>query len=418
MKIRLGTGIFRGKIKSEQLAELSVILFFSNTLFRTIFSGILGHANIVEGAAMLLPYVPLALICAKNPRKYIKTDFLVIYILMLAFLVTTFLLHPEYEEAYARESYGVWDHVLKPYRGIYAYLFIRLLDDPKRILNCLKNAGWVMMPYFIYRISRGSWSTVTATGANFDSSYSVTFGYEVLLFALVFLYFALTQKKSIYIIAAIVDIVMILIGGSRGPILFIGLYVVLYIVIYAQNIKRKGPIIALAAIGSLVVYISYNPLLMFMINVLDRFHVSSRFLKMLLSGTITNDSNRFTIWRAAIEMIKRKPFGYGAMGSRHEIVNYIYAGYPHSIILEFLIDYGVVLGGVLLIVIFGYSFSILFSKGKRKWCDVFLPFFCAACSMFISLTYWSRPEFWGCLAIGVSCFKDMRHNKMKSIYKP
>lgn len=411
MKLRLRTGIFRGKMKTEQLAELSFILFFSEALLRTLVTGVLGQRHISSWIGMLLPYVPLFLICVRNPRRYIKVDFIVIFILVLVFFATTLLLHPEYEPYYRRSNYGVWDHVLKPYRGIYAYLFIRLIDDPKRILNCMKISGWVMLPYFFYRVYRGSWSTVTATGANMEATYSVTFGYEVLIFALIFLYLSLTEKKSIYIITAVIDIILMLVGGSRGPILFVGLFFVLYILIYTQNIRRKGLVVFLIIAGSLLVYIFYNPILVLLINILDYFHLSSRFLRMLLAGTISDDSNRFNIWNASIQMIKNNPFGYGAMGSRHEIINYIFAGYPHSIILEFLIDYGVILGSFLLIVIFGYAFSILFSRKKRDWCDVFLPFFCAACSMFISLTYWSRAEYWSCLALGVCCFHDMRRRR-------
>ena len=411
MKLRLRTGIFRGKMKTEQLAELSFILFFSEALLRTLVTGVLGQGHISSWIGMLLPYVPLFLICVRNPRRYIKVDFIVIFILVLVFFATTLLLHPEYEPYYSRSSYGVWDHVLKPYRGIYAYLFIRLIDDPKRILNCMKISGWMMMPYFFYRVYRGSWSTVTATGVNLEASYSVTFGYEVLIFALIFLYLSLTEKKSIYIITAVIDIILMLVGGSRGPILFVGLFFVLYILIYTQNIRRKGLVVFLIIAGSLLVYIFYNPMLVLLINILDYFHLSSRFLRMLLAGTISDDSNRFNIWNASIQMIKNNPFGYGAMGSRHEIINYIFAGYPHSIILEFLIDYGVILGSFLLIVFFGYALSILFSKKKKEWCDVFLPFFCAACSMFISLTYWSRAEYWSCLALGVCCFQDMRRRR-------
>ena len=37
------------------------------------------------------------------------------------------------------------------------------------------------------------------------------------------------------------------------------------------------------------------------------------------------------------------------MGTRHIITDIIAAGYPHSIILEILVDYGVFIGGVLLL---------------------------------------------------------------------
>lgn len=406
---------FHLKLKTEQLAELSFILFFSDALIRLFFNGVLGTNSLSMWLSMLLPYLPLFLICLKNPRRYIKADFVILYIAIIVFFALTLLVHPEYKFHYFRSDYGVWDHVLKPFRGIYAYLFIRLLGDPKKIFKCMRIAGWMMMAYFLYRITQGNWTTVTATGVTSEASYSVTFGYEVLIFALVFLYSALTEKRLSDIIAAVADIVMILIGGSRGPILFIGLFFILFILGGGNDTGRKWLKLVLVALAAGLIYVFYVPLMQAAMRVLDHFHVSSRFIKMMLNGTITSDSNRMTIWKAAMRMIRDNPFGYGAMGSRHVIYKYVYAGYPHSIILEFLIDYGVIVGGILLLGMIGNSISLLFSPRKKEWFGVFLPFFSAACAMLISLTYWSRPEFWSCVAIGVCCRMTTKQNRKNRV---
>lgn len=414
MTITARPRILQVRITTDQLAELSFILFFSDALIRLVFQRVLGPNAVSTMAGILVPYIPLVVICVKKPSKYIKIDFVILYFMVLIFFASTILIHPEYEFHYMRSNYGVWDHVLKPYRGIYAYLFIRLLDDPKRIIKCMRTSGWLMMIYFVYRVIRGEWATVGARHVNLESSYSVTFGYEVLIFALVFMYSALTEKRNKYVIAAIADIMMILIGGSRGPILFVGLFVVLFFLIYAQESRKKWLTIFLAVLLSSVIYYFYTPLLYLLMGVLERFHLSSRFVKMMLAGTIANDNNRIRIWTAAIEMIKKNPFGYGAMGSRHVIYDYVYAGYPHSILLEFLIDYGVLLGGTLLLLFFGYSFSILFSKKHKAWSGTYLPYFCACSAMFISLTYWSRPEFWACVAMEVCCYRSSRREKRRN----
>ena len=97
---------------------------------------VLGSIGVMVG--YFLPYVVLAVLVVKNPRKYFKIDFVALYILILFFFGITFLFHPEYEYFYTRETYGIWDHVLKPYRGIYAYLFIRLIGEPEQILKCMR----------------------------------------------------------------------------------------------------------------------------------------------------------------------------------------------------------------------------------------------------------------------------------------
>jgi len=402
---------FDRRIKTDQLADLSFILFFADALVRRMFAGFFGSSALISMIGMLIPYVPLFIIFIRNPRKYIKLDFILLYVGVIVFFAITLLFHPEYEYHYLRSEYGIWDHVLKPYRGIYAYLFIRLIGEPDRILKDMRISGWIMMVYFVYRILKGEWFVVGARGITSNASYSVAFGYEVLPFALTFLFSALTEKNNTFFLAAVADIIMILVGGSRGPILFIGLFVVLYVFLYMSNTKKKRMIIPLVIIGAGLMYAFYEPILYFAMSLLEKYNLSSRFIRMLLAGTINADSGRTSIWKAALEMIRSNPFGYGAMGSRHVIANYVYAGYPHSIILEFLIDYGVFIGGFLLFAMFGYAFSILFSKDKKEWRDVFLPFFCSGCGMFISLTYWSRPEFWACLALGVCCSRDIKKKR-------
>lgn len=401
MKLALQTNLIHRKMNTEQLAELSCVLFFSNALFRLIVEKLLGSNFVATLLAALIPYIPLVLICILRPKKYIKLDFIVLFTCIIAFFALTLLIHPEYKFFYLRDSYGIWDHVFKPYRGIYAYLFIRIVGEPKRLLKCMKKAGWLLMVYFVYKVVIGEWTGVTASGILENASYSVSFGYEVLVFALLFLYSALTEKKLTDIIAASADILMILVAGSRGPILFIGLFLVLYLFLNLNHSKKRILIITIVGLGAVILYLFYIPIFVFISNFLNSLGVSSRFVTKILNGTITDDSNRTVIWNAAFQMIRDNPFGYGAMGSRHVIYNFIYAGYPHSIVLEFLIDYGVFFGGLFLLIMCISVINVLFSSKYEAWRGIFLVFFSAACSMLISLTYWSRPEFWSCLALCV-----------------
>ncbi len=360
--------------------------------------------------ALVCTYFPVLLICVMKPRKYIKADFIVLYLLIIFFFFVTITLHPEYEYYYLRENYGVWDHVLIPYRGIYAYLFIRLVDDPERILACMKKAGWLMYVYFGYQLilflRRGYWYGVAGANDSALLSYSVSFGYEVLLFAVVFIYLALTNKKWDDIIASIVGVIMILMGGSRGPVLFLGVFLAMYLLRVLKRSKKKIIIIFGTIILSVGLYVVCEPLLTGISSFITKLGFSSRFITTLLGGEITNDSGRIKIWRAAINMIKENPFGYGAMGSRPTISKYIIAGYPHSIILEILIDFGVIFGGILLIAFLIASFKMLFTNRDSEWSGVFLIFWAASCPLLISLTYWSIPSFWAAIGVGICCHKS------------
>jgi hypothetical protein len=341
-----------------------------------------------------------------NQTRAIKQDFVVIYFLVLLFFGVTLLIHPEYGYYYKRADYGVWDHVLHLYRGIYAYLYIRLLERPAQIKKCVKISGWIMYPYSVYKIinalRRGYWLGYAMNmEGQVEMSYSVAFGYEILPFVMFFLWDALYEKRISDIVPSVIGIFMIMIAGSRGPFLFILELIAIFVLLQIKESRKRIIIIILVVLTGLLTYFYGDLILKWLIRVLAKFGFSSRILNTLVLGTVSSDSGRNMIWNTTIEMIKENPFGYGAMGTRHRLTTMVYTGYPHSILLEFLVDYGVVLGSALFGIFMLFSFKLIF-RSDNEWRFVFIPMFCAACCLFISLTYWSIPAYWSCLAIGYS----------------
>ena len=320
------------------------------------------------------------------------------------------MIHPEYKPYFGRQMgvYSLWNYILVPYCGIYAYLFVRLVNDPKRIIKNTRISGWIMFLYFFYQIilyfRRGFWYGV-GWGSNTDAqlSYSVSFGYDVLLYALTYMYCAFKDKNWVDISSASICLLLMLAGGSRGPILFVGLFVALYIIKVLQHSRKKVLCFFLIIALAVILFFSYRYILGTIDLLVKKFGFNSRFITKLLAGEITDDSGRSRLWNIAIDMIRDNPFGYGALGSRHVIVPYIIAGYPHSIILEILIDYGVIFGTIILLTLLIGSIKMLFHPQNNAWSGAFMVYFSTACCLFLSLTYWRIPSFWSALAIGVSC---------------
>ena len=208
-------------VKTSQIAEFAFVMYFANAMLRTFFRWIFGGNNLIAIVmTLIMLYIPVLLLCLINPKKYFKLDVLFIFLWIAFFFGLTIFIHPKYESYFNRPIYGVWDYVLIPYRGIYAYLFVRLLDNPKKIMTCMEKTGWLMFVYFIYQIivffKRGYWYGVDGSDGMAKLSYSVSFGYEILPFALTFLYKSLKERKITHIIATILNIIMILIGGPAG----------------------------------------------------------------------------------------------------------------------------------------------------------------------------------------------------------
>lgn len=406
------------KLNSQTFARIAFVLYFSRYFVQTVLSKLVGdhYSGLVT---IVLIYGVAALACILNPKRYLKADFLLLYFAILVFWMVSAILHPEYLPFYNRPDYGVVDHVLNPLRGLYAYFFIRMISDEEDALRLLKIAGYLSVLYFLYTYHvssvRGYWYGVGMgiRNANIKMRYSVAFGYRVLPVALLFLYCALKEKRLSDLVVSVVCIFLILVAGSRGPILFVGVFVVLYILTNLASSGRKWIAIALIAAGSIGLYLVYEPLIMMLTDLLAKAGLSSRFLTKLIEGTISTDSGRSVIWNAAVKMIRAKPFGYGFMGSRHVITRLIYAGYPHSIVLEMLIDFGVVFGGLILAVILIGSLRILFHKRERRWKGVYLIYFSAACGLLISLTFWSEATFWMCLGIAANRAAAIRESRLE-----
>ncbi len=404
-------------VTAEQAVEIAFILFFSNSFFRTVLNWILHSNTMANIISLSLIYSLVLLACVAHPSKYIKADFIILYIFILIFFLSTITIHPDYTYYYIRSEYGVWDYVLIPYKGLYAYLFVRLINDPQKIKRNFKISGWIMYLYFVYSLQyayrMGFWYGVSGSNDRVKMSYSVLFGYEVLFFELIFLYAALKNKKISDIVASVIGFILILAGGSRGPVLFMGVFIVLFLMRELKQSRKKAIFMTATVFATASLYALYTSLLSYLAVVLGKMGFSSRFIELLANGSVTQDSGRNRIWLAAINMIKEKPWGYGAMGSRKIISSYIVVGYPHSVILEILIDFGVVLGGILLIFYIINSIRIIFKSKYNEWCDIFLPLFCCSCALLISMTYWSFPSFWSCIAIGVNCFQWRKRRFVK-----
>ena len=394
-------GLFRFTL--EDVKAAAVVLYFSAPFLKWVLGFFVSsYANYIT---MLLPWIPVLLLFGLQKARIKAFDFIVLWLGIIFFFCLTYLFHPDYEYWYTRDYYGVWDNVLRPDNGLYAYLFLRLLDDPKKILKCLKFSAFLCLLYYSYQfyqvIRVGYWITYW-NGTLLHTSYNLEFGYNVLLYALVFLYSALKTKKLSDWIMAVLGLLLIVGGGSRGPVLDTFLFLIVYY-LAMLNSRRNKLLLAfvLIAIG-LGLYFFFTPILDFFSSLFEKIGVTSRFIKLFLAGDVADDNGRLAIWNRAIEMIRANPLGYGAMGSRQGIYEIIHVGHPHNVFLEFLIDYGVLLGTGLIVGGIVSLIRILRMPDIGEWKGLALIFTGCSFQLLLSGTYWHRMWLWALLSVGVS----------------
>lgn len=412
--MELNNGTLRLQIGKSMLSGVILFLYLTmpilNTLFRKVLD-LVGLRSIAVWISIVIILTLYFLLCA-TVKKLLIPDFWLLYFLVAFFFLITYLLHPEYEYWYTRSDYGVLNYVLRPDNGIFLYLFIRLVNDPKKIIKIIKTSAWPIYLYYGYQvmqaIARGYWVDTSNKGYEIHMSYNLSLGYNVLLFVLPFLYCALEEKKGTDMIGALIGIGIILIAGSRGPFLDIGIFLAFYVLLKFNRSKKKIILAFSIIVGSILLWIAFPVLISILAGLLEKFNLSSRMISKLVSGKLLDASNRRNIWNAAVEMIKQNPFGYGAMGSRPVIYRFIYVAHPHQFFLEVLIDFGVVFGSAIILWLAVKTVKLFSMEGQNEWKAVFLIFFARACQLLVSLTFWHSIGLWGALAVGVCMSKAKR----------
>ena len=232
------------KITLNQMLDFSLIVFLCFPAFVfaiNYFMRFVGLDGIGRTLSLMLVYVPLIFVAVR--RKRVIYDFWVIWVAVVLFFLLTYIIHPEYEPWYTREEYGVLDYVLMPQNGLYIYLLLRHVNDPKRILRFVRLSSWPMYLYYALQIEkaseRGYWIDYSNYGYEIHLSYNLSLGYSVLLFVLAFLYCALENKKVYDWIGAATGMALILLAGSRGPILDIIIFLILYFAVRLGKSRKK-----------------------------------------------------------------------------------------------------------------------------------------------------------------------------------
>lgn len=412
------------RLNQQEVANIAFFLFFNSNVIITAWGFILNRISMASYKmwfSMLTIYLPLVLlIFTFRSGRWIGSTILIGFLWILFGL--TYIFHPEYEYWFSRETLGALERVFRPDRAIYAYLFTRLVRDPKEMLKTLKKVGYLQLAYLLYLFTvfliNGYWEEYDYTGNLIEFRYSLAFGYDMIFPVIVFFYFGLKEKKKLYYVLSVIGIVSILVGGSRGPLLVFGIFIALIIAINYKHIRKGKYIFCLLGLGIIISIVGRAQILDWFTTSMKQIGLSSRTINMMLSGSISDGSGRDKIWRASINMIKEGGlFGYGVFGDRPVISQYHFAGYSHNIFLEILVSFGILGGGALIAGILWYSIKMIFFCKDEKWQDLFIIFFSCSCQLLLSMSFWYVHFFWAAIAIAVTYHQELRESKKTCMEK-
>jgi O-antigen ligase len=194
--------------------------------------------------------------------------------------------------------------------------------------------------------------------------------------------------------------VEIMLFGGRGPlfayICFISLYFV-FVWLKDHEVKHKWLKIFGIILGVSILYSSLNSIMQVISNMLSSHGIQSRFFVLFTSGKIADDNGRAWIQTRVINLINQKSVfsGYGPLAD-----SYYVEYYSHNIVLELALEFGIVFGGMIIVLILVEMLRLLITCKDEEFCILFLVFVaCGFIKLFFSSTFWQESLFWMMLAM-------------------
>ncbi|PSL40698.1 O-antigen ligase-like membrane protein [Planomicrobium soli] len=235
--------------------------------------------------------------------------------------------------------------------------------------------------------------------------YSMSLSYYMLLPTLVFVRKFLDQYTIKPLVIFLISLSVILSFGSRGPLLSIGIFVLIFLIITIKKQTSKTFIVYIGILFMTILTLLYQKqILQFLLNSLERFNLSSRSLRLLLKDEVYL-SGRDNIYGDIWFQIKQSPLiGMGLAGDRQ----YFGGRYTHNIVLEILTNFGVFVGLIIVVLLISLLLrAFLFSSNQHSklilvWiCLGFIP-------LLVSSSYLIDYSFW--ILLGISLKSITKRN--------
>ena len=195
----------------------------------------------------------------------------------------------------------------------------------------------LMYQFFLYSSGR-------TTG-----DYNMNAAYNVLPSALYVLYYAFERAKFRYWAVAVMGIVLVLMFGTRGPILILMVFAAYEFLSVVKNAKSAFVKVVTVLMIALVLFFVFSEGYMikaaeYMSELFGKLGFSTRIFDYFLEGEMTTSVGRENIAETLYQALAEKPLsGYGLMGDRIFVDSY-----AHKIYLELWVHFGVIFGTLIL----------------------------------------------------------------------
>lgn len=353
------------------------------------------------GSISALSYILLAIVglYSYTYLPKVRKPLLVIMFIIILALFISYLRYPEIKEFFINKDYNPLTSILLfvPFIGFPMMLYTNYLS--KNLHYIVDYIRYPSLSLIILSILDYYW-TVLVNGHFFDVNY-MSFSYYMLPGVCLSFYYGISKGRVLDWVVAIIGLIVIFITGSRGCFLC-GVSFLALACFKRYPLSVGKTLLFLFSIIAFFLFVShfFPSFSDGVMSYMDEHGASSRTLMKLSDGTIEESDSRNSIYRIMLKAIDEQPLGYGPMGDRYILYRHDNQGYAHSIIYEFLVDYGVIIGPVLLIALVSSIFIRLKQHFKQDMYYLYALFLATGfIKLFFSGSYLEESFFWGLIGL-------------------
>lgn len=372
------------RARKEWAYSLFVVLFMFRINFLTLNSIIFGKGMVYQGLkyAMYFGILILFLISFGEKFRIIHKDVLILYSIVGLMTLATCIVDKSTIEVIKGENLinGIF------ISGLSGFLLYRCVENYDLLYNVFKKVGYLVISY----------ATVIVLTTQIGTAY-MGFSYAILVFILLELYDGLFEKNMFSLAFGIIGTVVNILGGTRGSILCIATFLLIFLLF-----SKRYKIVLFVSILGFTFFLCYDKILALFTELASTLGVESRIID-ALSGlnmnSIAYTNGRTSITDVSLELIKSNPLGYGFLGERAQLNDAIYwfttNGYAHNIFLELILQFGVIIGTVIIIfMIYKIIRFLIYYDYREKNMALAIVFLCYCVNLFVSRSYTTTFEFW------------------------
>lgn len=362
--------------------------------------GIINHLPILGDNTDIVLYtiviIPIIFATPKLIKKFCLADYL-FYFLIVSYYLSCYFFFPE-------NSQNLTENAFTCIFCVYTYYFVGRIIDIDNLFDfflCLSTICILYDLFYFLIYAPGNKNMDEVAGA--DNMYAA---YQVLPHVALLLWSTLEKFKIWKLITLLSGILFMLSCGTRGPLVCLGFFGVIYFFLY---MNFKGAIYAKMAIVtiSLLIWAFLREIAMFLFELFTELQLSTRIIEKFIIGDLSNDSYRSVLRDKIYDVLGSGEhfWGLGIFGCRNYGVIY-----PHFMPLDFVCTFGYWGGYILLFLLLlfiGWAFWL--TRGRRVQVFILLLFTLGIVKLMLSNSFVLEPYFY--MLIG-ACAKEIISSKL------